>query len=220
MKHPHGTDLCYTTNRCRLDECREAHNQAARDRRRQQAYGRYTRNKRPATKTLNHINKLREQGITLGQIHKQTGIAMVTLGEITLGKRPTIQATTETRILNYNPTPDQASPHASINPTGTARRLQALQYNGWSQGQLATRLGIQVAHVWKLSHQKTGATTRIAQRVETLYNQLWDKHPVPGMSATIARNTARRHGWLPPLAWDEDNIDNPNHHGYPKDIAA
>lgn len=218
--HEHGTDLCYTTNHCRQDECRAAHNKAARDRRRQQAYGRYTRNKRPATKAVNHINNLRNQNITLKQIHRATGVAMVTLGEITLSKRNTIQATTEARILAYKPTPDQASPHTPIDSTGTARRLQALQYNGWSQGQLANRLRLQVAHVWKLSHQKTGATIRIAKRVETLYDQLWDKHPTPGMSATIARNTARRHGWLPPLAWDEDQIDNPNHHGYAKDIAA
>jgi transcriptional regulator with XRE-family HTH domain len=218
--HEHGTDLCYTTNHCRRDECRQAHNKAARDRRRQQAYGRYNRNKRPATKTLNHINTLRAQGITLKQIHRNTGVAMITLGEITLGKRNTIQATTENRILKYNPGPEHASPHASIDSTGTARRLQALQYNGWSQNQLAQHLGVQVAHVWKLSHQKTGATILIAKRVNTLYDELWDKHPAPGMSATIARNTARRNGWLPPLAWDEDHIDNPNHHGYAKDIAA
>lgn len=218
--HEHGTDLCYTKNHCRQPECRQAHNKEARDRRREQAYGRYNRNKRPATKTLNHINKLRAQGITLGQIHKQTGIAMVTLGEITLGKRATIQAATETRILNYQPTPDQASPHATTNSTGTARRLQALQYNGWDQAALAQKLGCQRGHIWKLSHERRNVTVALANRVRDLYDHLWDKHPAPSKGSNLAKTIARRNGWLPPLAWDEDLIDDPNHHGYAKDIAA
>jgi transcriptional regulator with XRE-family HTH domain len=220
MKHPHGTDNAYTADKCRCTPCRQAHNKAARDRRRQQAYGRYTKTKRPAQTAINHINTLRAQGITLKQIHTATGVAMITLSEITLSKRPIIQAATETRILNYNPGPEHASPHATTNTPGTARRLQALQYNGWDQDTLALKLGLQRSHVWKLTHQRTGATTPIAQRVKTLYDQLWNQYPEPGKSSNLARTIARRNGWLPPLAWDEERLDDPNHHGYPKDIAA
>lgn len=218
MKHPHGTDKAYTHGHCRCTPCREAHNQAARERRRQQAYGTYTKHKRPATKALNHINQLRANGVTLKQIHTATGVAMVTLGEITLGKRTTIQATTEQRITAYNPeTPD---PKAITDSTGTARRLQALQYNGWDQETIAAKLGLQRSHVWKLTHQKTGATIQIAQRVSALYDHLWDKHPAPSKGSNLARTIARRNGWLPALCWDEDLIDNPSHRGYAKDIAA
>ena len=220
MKHPHGTDNCYTHNRCRQPECREAHNKAARDRRRQQAYGRYTKNKRPTLKALNHINKLRADGITLKQIHEQTGVAMVTLGRITLGQTTRVQAATETRILSYKPTPEQASPHATTDATGTHRRLQALQYNGWGQDALAKKLGSRRCHVWKLSHERLNVTVKLARRVQDLYDELWNQYPEPSKGSNLARTIARRNGWLPPLAWDEDNIDNPNHHGYPKDIAA
>jgi len=176
MNHEHGTPKAYTSGRCRCTPCRQAHAKAARDVRRQQAYGRYTKQKRPAQQALNHINNLRATGITLKQIHTNTGIAMITLGEITLGKRPNIQAHTEQRILNYTPTPEQASPHAITNTPGTARRLQALQYNGWNQ------------------------------------------HPAPGKGSNLARTIARRNGWLPPLCWDD--IDDPQHRGYPQEIAA
>lgn len=220
MKHPHGTDNAYTHDYCRCTPCREAHNKAARDRRRQQAYGRYTKNKRPTLKTLNHINQLRSQGITLRQIHEHTGVAMVTLGRITLGKTNLVQAATETRILNYKPTPEQASPHATTNATGTRRRLQALQYNGWDQDTLAQKLGSQRSHVWKLSHERVNVTVNLAKRVQDLYDEIWNQYPESSKGSNLARSISRRNGWLPPLCWDEDNIDNPNHHGYPKDIAA
>lgn len=219
-RYPHGTDKAYANDRCRCDECRHAHAAEARTLRRQQAYGTYTKHKRPATKALNHINQLRANGVTLKQIHAATRVAMVTLGRITQDQATLIQAATETRILNYKPAPEQASPHAVTDSTGTARRLQALQYNGWDQETLAAKLGLQRSHVWKLTHQKTGATIQIAKRVSDLYDQLWDQHPAPSKGSNLARTIARRNGWLPPLAWDEDLIDNPNHHGYAKDIAA
>lgn len=220
MKHPHGTEKAYIHDACRCDQCRKAHATAARERRRQQAYGRYTRNKRPATQALNHINNLRAKGVTLKQIHTQTGVAMITLGDITLGKRPIIQADTETRILAYQPRPEHASPHTTTNATGTARRLQALQYNGWDQETLAQKLGIQRGHIWKLSHERQNVTITIAQRIKNLYDQLWDQHPAPSKASNLARTIARRNQWLPPLAWDEDLIDDPNHHGHPMEIAA
>jgi len=218
MNHEHGTPKGYTSGGCRCAQCRQAHAKAARDARRQQAYGRYTKHKRPAQQAVNHVNKLRATGITLKQIHTNTGVAMITLGEITLGKRTTIQADTEQRILNYQPSPEQASPHAILNTPGTARRLQALQYNGWDQDTIAQKLGLQRSHVWKLTHQKISATVPIAARIQALYNQLWNQHPAPGKGSNLARTIARRNGWLPPLCWDD--IDDATHHGYPQEIAA
>lgn len=218
MNHEHGTPKAYTSGGCRCTQCRQAHAKEARDTRKQKAYGRYTKHKRPAQQAVNHINNLRATGITLKQIHTNTGVAMITLGEITLGKRPTIQADTEQRILGYTPTPEQASPHAITNTPGTARRLQALQYNGWDQDTIAQKLGLQRSHVWKLTHQKISATVPIAARITNLYNQIWNQHPAPGKGSNLARTIARRNGWLPPLCWDD--IDDPQHRGYPQEIAA
>jgi hypothetical protein len=36
----------------------------------------------------------------------------------------------------------------------------------------------------------------------------------------MARTAARKNGWLPPLAWDDEQIDDPTHAGYPKEVAA
>jgi hypothetical protein len=36
----------------------------------------------------------------------------------------------------------------------------------------------------------------------------------------MAKTAARKNGWLPPLCWDEDGIDNPDHHGHPEALAA
>ena len=221
MNHPHGTDRSYIHYKCRCDQCRQAHNEAARVRRRQQAYGTYQKSKRNTLKTRDHLHKLTTAGITLTKIHELTGISMHTLGRITLGKTTTIQAETETRILALQPNPNHVSPHTPTNPTGTARRLQALQYNGWTQTQIANMLGSQVAHIWKLTHQKTGASKQTADKIQDLYNQIWNTRPAPYTKYnTLAANIARRHGWLPPLAWDDDLIDHPAHHGHPQEIAA
>jgi hypothetical protein len=48
-----------------------------------------------------------------------------------------------------------------------------------------------------------------------VYDQLWDKEPPRGTryersNATAASRWAKSNGWVPPLAWDDDTIDNPD----------
>src|SRR5262249_22050368 len=60
--------------------------------------------------------------------------------------------------------------------------------------------------------QVTAATARA---VSDLYDRLWNQPP-PGhdqrtrIAASRARRHAERQGWVPPLAWDDDQIDCPN----------
>ena len=220
MKHPHGTDRAYVHDNCRCDQCRQAHAKTARTRRRQIGYGRYQNNKRPATKAQKHLKTLRKAGLTIQQIREHTGLSHFTIGLITNGKQTTIQATTERRILALQPTGNHLHPRTMIDSTGTARRLQALQLNGWSQKQLANRLGIPIAQAWKLTHQQRSTPLHLAEQVKRLYDELWATQAPDSKESRTIRTIAKRNGWLPPLAWDEDHIDNPNHHGYAKDIAA
>ena len=100
---------------------------------------------------------------------------------------------------------------AFIDPTATARRLQALAAIGWPIKELADRLGYSVSGrtsttVAKLRRQEVPTITPETERkVADLYRELWD---VPGPDAR-ARRWAARHGWVPPLAWDEATIGDP-----------
>lgn len=54
----------------------------------------------------------------------------------------------------------------------------------------------------------------VAERVRTLYDQIWNVPPPSGTqyersASKRARTLANRNGWPPPLAWDDDEIDDP-----------
>ncbi|XSS45964.1 hypothetical protein ACQBAU_16135 [Propionibacteriaceae bacterium Y2011] len=104
---------------------------------------------------------------------------------------------------------------ALVHQAGTVRRLQALIVCGWSGSELGRRLGWTSANIWALIHGTRGqVTTTTAAKVRALYDELWDQPP-PGttryekQAATRARNLARSWGWAPPLAWDDEDLDNP-----------
>ena len=93
---------------------------------------------------------------------------------------------------------------AAVPAAGTARRLQALAHNAWSAGALAQRLAIPEHTIRRVQDGRAARVPQaLADAVSTVYDQLWDKH---GPSARSAR-AARCNGWVPPLAWDDDNDD-------------
>ena len=87
---------------------------------------------------------------------------------------------------------------------GTTRRLQALTAIGWDTEHLATELG------WtstQLHRALTGhPPPHTHHPVTQLYNQL---SMTPGPSTT-ARQHAHTNGWPPPLAWDDEHLDQPD----------
>ena len=97
---------------------------------------------------------------------------------------------------------------------GTRRRLQALVRGGWSLGLMSARLGC-TRQVLRLTlHRSERVTAATARAVRELYDELWDQPPPEGTrfekrAATMARRYARERGWVPPLAWDDDEIDDP-----------
>jgi hypothetical protein len=88
-----------------------------------------------------------------------------------------------------------------VDATGTRRRLQALAAIGWPPRALAERLGIQPDNILRRHRVRVGT----ARLVAAVYDQL-SMTPGPDTRSAAA---ARRRGWAPPLAWDDDSIDDP-----------
>lgn len=91
--------------------------------------------------------------------------------------------------------------------TGTARRLQALAALGWPPSVLARRIGVSRStfeHIVKGHIQRTSAG--VVAAVSDLYEEL---SMTPGPSDHWRRIAADK-GWAPPLAWDDDTIDDPD----------
>ena len=90
---------------------------------------------------------------------------------------------------------------------GVTRRLRALNALGYSQQDLADRLGAHYSWICKLmSNGRAQVNPDTVTRIADLYNQL---SMTPG-SSERARRAARIKGWAPPLAWDDDTIDDPH----------
>lgn len=163
-----------------------------------------------------HIHALRSAGIGNKRISELTGVSHNTIQVILTGRPergtgPTKQVWRRTAEKLFALTvPD--IPHsrvaggAKVPSVGTRRRLQALVAIGYSRSELCRRLGVQVSNGHRLfldSHLVVNAST--ARAVAGLFDELQMK---PG-SCTRAVNDARRKGWPPPMAWDEDRIDDP-----------
>ena len=95
-------------------------------------------------------------------------------------------------------------PSAHIPAIGTARRLQGLVAIGYSWRALAAHLGVSNRRVADLGlHPEAAVHRETAARVDAIYQRL---SGTPGGSK-YALAVAARHGFAPPLAWD--NIDDP-----------
>jgi len=101
-----------------------------------------------------------------------------------------------------------------IPSVGVRRRLQALNAAGWTLTNLSDRLGTHIQATRRLlgdthdAHETCYIDTH--QAVALLYDQLADLQPPEGTPALRARRKAERRGWLPPSAWDDDTIDDPD----------
>lgn len=103
---------------------------------------------------------------------------------------------------------------AIVDATGTRRRLQALAALGWSAREIAERHGLHRDTVrWWYRMPRVERATAV--KVAAWYDEM--SMMLPPMetsserrSATTTRGQARAKGWPPPLAWDDDMIDDPN----------
>lgn len=96
---------------------------------------------------------------------------------------------------------------ARLDATGPRRRIQGLVWAGWTGRQLAGLSGLTEQAISRLA---LGVSTTVApataRAVEDLYDQAWQG---PAHPSEWARRRAIRSGWAPPLAWDDDIIDDP-----------
>jgi hypothetical protein len=92
-------------------------------------------------------------------------------------------------------------------PTGTTRRLQALMAIGYTQAALCRAMQLNASHLNRLINGHLGykVNAGTAAKVKDVYRQL---SMTPGPHDR-ARRFAKARGWAPPLAWDEDTIDDP-----------
>lgn len=216
-QRPHGRAK-YIFEKCRCDICRDAVRTYERNRHRQRGYGRtaYV----DAEPARQHVRRLGEFGIGQKRVSELAGVPYSTMWKLIYGDRARfagpskrIRPETERKILSVEATLDNVADGSLVDATGTRRRLQALVAIGWSQSKLGSRLGVDPTNMSAMIRVQRIHPAR-ARAVRALYDELWQTLPPrSGHRDKIAYNRSRRfaakHGWAPPLAWDDDEIDDP-----------
>lgn len=163
-----------------------------------------------------HVAMLRASGIGKRTIAMRAAVSQTVVDRLAgiNTEKPCNRVRPETarRILAVQP--GDLAPGAIIDTAGTTRRLQGLVAIGWTQTELATRIGWSVSNLNTLARAgRPYVTVDTARMVAALYDEL---SMTPGPSGR-ARSVASRHGWLPPLAWDDEQLDDPSHE--PEDVG-
>lgn len=217
--HKHSTTgTCYNTHGCRCDPCRQGRTDAARERHRAKAYGRWTSGLTDAEPAREHVRRLREFGIGVNRIAELAQFPMiqnlvygVRQGERGRVPMKRISIAKANRILAVRPTFDLIADGARVPSLGTHRRLQALVHHGWSQLELSRRLSMSTNEVNRILGE-VHVTGRTHRSVAAFYDEMWDvmpprDTPAQRTSYAKARILARRKGWHPALAWDDIDLD-------------
>ena len=122
---------------------------------------------------------------------------------------------------------------ARVDPVGTRRRLQALACLGWDMVQLGEHCHVPVDRLRAIANDaapQRGITSRTASAVARAYETLSAKPPSsrPALRRSAERRATLRRtwkrsataGWLPPMSWTADTIDEPTADPLPIDAAA
>lgn len=214
-----GTRSRYNMELCRCAECTEAQRVYHADRRRKVAYKQWNPwvDAEPARQ---HVKALQAAGLGRARIGELAGMDQAAIwrlenGNPKRGKLPPFQIrkATADRILAVTASIETLAAYATVDATGSRRRLQALVTVGWSQRRLAARLGVDPANMSSLMKRPRVLATR-ARAIRGLYEELWDTVPEchsaqQRLAVARARQFAADRGWAKPMEWDEDAIDNP-----------
>lgn len=164
-----------------------------------------------------HITRLRLAGMGIKQIARLCGIspgAVQIIADRRTGSAVKVLPSAAAKILSVAVPPALTVMPAGgqcVSAIGTTRRLRALVAAGYTPSMLSRELGIAPTNAYALFGHCDDVPAAIAQTVADLFDRL---EMTPGPSER-ARALAHKLGWAPPLAWDEDSIDNADTHPAP-----
>ena len=209
--HEPGARACYGTHSCRCRACTDAATRWQRHYNHARAHG--ARLTVDATPIAQHVARLLAVGMTQDDIAEAAGVTRGTVRNIRRGRVQRVSHVTAGRLLAVKPR--SAGGHAEVSARGTARRLQSLACMGWDCETLAPIVGYSATF---LRHLRAEMRPTVHAATRDHVHAVWDRLalvPHVGATAGRARMFAARHGWAPPLAWDDDTIDNPDARPHP-----
>jgi hypothetical protein len=146
-------------------------------------------------------------GVSIRSIGEASGVSASTISLIDRGAVNLVGVQIEKAILAVRVEHifERPNPRGSVPIIGARRRIQALMAIGWRHQDLTPMLGFRSANIvhqegrW-VSRQKHDA-------VKDLYDRIWNQR---GPAGAQSMTRIAKAGYAPPLAWDDDSIDDPN----------
>lgn len=158
-------------------------------------------------KAEEHIRALIDQhGVSLRSIADVSGVAPGTISLLNRGLQSHINRAIEAKILTVTAEKifNRGMATGFVPNIGARRRLQALMAIGWRHQDLTARAGFDTG---VMMHQPGAYIRQFKhERVKRVYDQLWN---IPGPSDGRTKRRAAKAGYAPPMAWDDDTIDDP-----------
>lgn len=157
----------------------------------------------PVDRARAHVADLLDLGLTKEAIARVAGVAPGHVARVLADPdKKLIDRRVEAALLRvtHHPHPAQAVCLA----IGARRRAQALAAMGWSISWQAEQLGKRVTNYsTELRHVRISYPTWVAVK------DLYDRHSMTHGPFPVAAKRAHTAGWAPPLAWDDETIDDP-----------
>ena len=205
---PHGTRDRYVWGKCRCTPCRKANRDYGEELMREHLYGRFDRMV-DAAPVAAHLRALSAAGISYERVSEIAQLNTKTPKTIAVGQRERCRKEVAAAILAIPVDPlTYGHPGATMTAVGSVRRILALCAIGYTLTELAPRVGLTLNELSAITTQRRGRS-RIkvarARKIHALYEELWDKPT----GNERAKRLARTREWAPPLAWDEDTINDP-----------
>lgn len=156
----------------------------------------------PAEPTRARLRALVDARVPLRAIGRAAGLSDTAVGQLVAGHHDLVQRQTAERVarLRLADVFDQAS--GNVPSIGATRRVQALMAIGWRKADLEAA-GVPSAQLVTRAGRDWISVAGWRQ-TRDVYDRL---SMVPGPSPAC-RDRAHARGYAPPLAWDEDAIDN------------
>ena len=195
----HGTLSMYKKAKCRCLECVTEANRYQKRLRFEHLNGR----KRlvPSGPTIEHLNWLHAQGMSLSAIAAAMGYTSATV-VCNLRRRTSVRLSTQERMLAVKL--ERSNSRSFIDSLGTARRLQALAWCGWTNAEIAKRAGLWQNTLSDLrAHRYPSVYASTAVTIANIYEEL----SLLDGGDELSRRKAIRMGWAPPMAWDDIDLD-------------
>lgn len=199
----HGTESAYVRG-CR---CPSARDDLTRKRKHRRA-GLLPPGKVPAGEVAELVRALMRAGFTADDIAQATPqVGPTTVLHLARGLRRMVLAGTAAALRDtYRELCQQEGPAGFRDATGTRRRLRAMARMGWPAPVLAAETGLAEETVRMIAAgRRRRVHTTTARAVCEVYDRL---SMTPGPRPWVA-TWARNRGWHPPLAWDDDDLDDP-----------